>query len=64
MTMIGHVNSSYRSQALGRAIELALVADGRRRMGETLHVPMPDRTLAVQVTPSVFYDPEGARLDA
>jgi sarcosine oxidase, subunit alpha len=33
-------------------------------MGETLHAPMPDRTLAVQVTPPVFSDPEGARLHA
>ena len=32
---IGHVTSAYWSAALGRSIALALVADGRERMGET-----------------------------
>jgi sarcosine oxidase subunit alpha len=31
-------------------------------MHRTLYVPMPDRTIAVQVTEPVFYDPQGARL--
>ena len=39
---IGHVTSSYFSPTLGRAIALAMVAGGRRRMGETLYVPMPE----------------------
>jgi sarcosine oxidase subunit alpha len=45
MTMLGHVTSAYWSDALGRSIALAVVADGRARMGQTLHVPMADRTL-------------------
>ena len=62
MTMLGHVTSSYWSEALGRSIALAVVADGRARDGETLHVPMPDRTLTVSVVKNtVFYDPDGAR---
>ena len=64
MTMIGHVTSSYQSAALGHSIALAMVADGRARLGQTLHVPMPDRTMAVRVVSSVFYDPEGERLNA
>ena len=33
--------------------------------GETLHVPMPDRTLTAKVVKStVFYDPENTRLSA
>ena len=44
MTMLGHVTSAYWSEALGRSIALAVVADGRARDGETLHVPMPDRS--------------------
>ncbi len=65
MTMLGHVTSSYWSEALGRSIALAVVADGRARDGETLHVPMPDRTLTVRVVKNtVFYDPDGARLNA
>jgi sarcosine oxidase subunit alpha len=49
---------------LGRSIALALVAGGRSRHGETLHVAMPGGDIAVQVTSPVFYDPHGARLHA
>ncbi|MFC0590676.1 2Fe-2S iron-sulfur cluster-binding protein [Novosphingobium aquiterrae] len=63
MTMIGHVTSSYWSEALGRSIALALVAGGQGRMGETLHVPMPGQTHRAVVSGMVFYDPEGARLN-
>ena len=62
MRLIGHVSSSYHSAVLGRSIALALVAGGRARVGQTLHVPMPGRDVAVQVASPVFYDPEGARL--
>ena len=63
MTMIGHVTSSYASATLGRSIALALVEGGHGRMGETLHVPMPDKTITGKVSGMVFYDPEGARLN-
>jgi sarcosine oxidase subunit alpha len=63
MTMLGHVTSSYWSEALGRSIAMAVVADGRARDGETLHIPMPGRTIPVRVVKgTVFYDPEGTRL--
>jgi sarcosine oxidase, subunit alpha len=39
------------------------VADGRARMGETLYVPMPDRTIDVEVTGMVFFDEKGDRLN-
>jgi sarcosine oxidase, subunit alpha len=64
MTMLGHVTSSYWSEALGRSIALAVVSGGRTRTGETLHIPMPDRTLTAKVTGTVFYDPENTRLSA
>jgi sarcosine oxidase, subunit alpha len=65
MTMLGHVTSSYRSEALGRSIAMAVVVDGRERAGQTLHVPMPDRTIIVRVVKSaVFYDPENTRISA
>ncbi|MCB1372417.1 MAG: sarcosine oxidase subunit alpha [Amaricoccus sp.] len=64
MTMLGHVTSSYWSEALGRSIALAVVADGRSRMGETLHVPMPQGTIRAKVAGTVFYDPENQRLSA
>ncbi|MBD8892135.1 sarcosine oxidase subunit alpha [Roseibium litorale] len=62
MTMAGHVTSSYHSDAVGRPIALALVAGGHERMGETVYIPMPDRTIAAQITSTVFVDPENARL--
>ena len=63
MTMIGHVTSSYWSENCGHSIALALLVNGHKRMGETLYVPMPDRTIAVEVTETVFFDKEGGRLN-
>ncbi|MBO9630288.1 MAG: sarcosine oxidase subunit alpha [Shinella sp.] len=63
MTMLGHVTSSYWSENLGKSIAFALVADGRKRMGETLYVPMPDKTIAVEVVDMVFFDKEGGRIN-
>jgi sarcosine oxidase subunit alpha len=61
--MLGHVTSSYRSAALGRTFALALVKNGRNRIGDTVHAPLADGTVAATVTEPVFYDPEGARRD-
>jgi sarcosine oxidase subunit alpha len=63
MKLIGHVTSSYASSVLGYPIALGLVAGGRARLGQTLYVPMPGGDLAVEVTPPVFYDPTGARIN-
>jgi sarcosine oxidase, subunit alpha len=63
MKMIGHVTSSYWSEALGRSIAMALVAGGQEMMGGTLHIPMPDQIHTAKVSGMVFYDPEGARLN-
>ncbi len=60
---LGHVTSAYLSPSLGRPIALALIKNGRGRIGETLYVPMPGGTLRVSVVAPGFYDPEGARLD-
>jgi len=57
------VTSSYWSPALQRSIALGMVKAGRRRVGETLHVPMPNKTIAVNVVPSQLYDPAGVRLN-
>ena len=62
MTMLGHVTSSYWSANCGRSIALAMVAGGRERLGQTLYVPMADRTIAVEVSDMVFFDKEGGRL--
>lgn len=63
MRILGHVTSAYFSAALGHSIALALVGGGRARHGQTLHVPMPDRVIAVEVVSPVFYDAKGTRLD-
>ncbi|SEH62766.1 sarcosine oxidase subunit alpha [Paracoccus alkenifer] len=62
MKMVGHVTSSYHSDAAGRPIALALVEGGHDRMGEVVHIPMPDRTIAAKITGTVFVDPENTRL--
>jgi sarcosine oxidase subunit alpha len=62
MTMVGHVTSSYHSDAVGQPIALALVEGGHDRMGEIVHIPMPDRTIAARITGAVFVDPENARV--
>jgi sarcosine oxidase subunit alpha len=63
MSSVGHVTSSYWSPALQRSIALGMVKAGRGRVGETLHVPMPNETIAVNVAPSQLFDPAGVRLD-
>src|SRR5690606_942601 len=63
MKMIGHVTSSYWSQNCGRSIALALVVDGRSRMGESLFVPMPDGIIEVEICSPVFFDEKGERLN-
>ncbi|CDN49294.1 sarcosine oxidase subunit alpha [Neorhizobium galegae] len=62
MTMLGHVTSAYWSENCGRSIALALVAGGRARIGETLYVPLKDRTIEVEVTDMVFFDKDGGRI--
>ncbi|TWF75378.1 sarcosine oxidase subunit alpha [Pseudonocardia hierapolitana] len=61
--MLGHVTSSYRSAELERTFALALVRAGRDRIGQTLHVPVGDALVPVEVTEPVLVDPEGARRD-
>jgi len=62
MKMVGFVTSAYHSDAAGRPIALALVEGGHERMGETVFIPMPGRTIAAKITGTVFVDPENSRL--
>ena len=59
---LGHVTSSYRSDALGHPIALAMVADGRKRTGQRLYIAMPSGSVAVEVVSPIFYDAKGERL--
>lgn len=62
MTMVGHVTSSYDTGTMGRPIALALVKGGLEKMGDTVYIPMPDRTISAKITGTVFLDPENSRL--
>lgn len=61
--MIGHVTSSYLSPTLDRPFGLALVENGRNRLGEIVRSPLGDTVIDVEITSPVFYDPEGDRRD-
>lgn len=60
--MLGHVTSSYWSDACGRSIAMALVANGRARKDEILHVTTPSGFVAARVTDPVFFDAKGGRV--
>ena len=60
---LGHVTSAYCSANLDRSIALALVKEGRKRIGQKLYVAMPGASVAVKVVRACFIDPEGKRLN-
>jgi len=64
MQMVGHITSSYYSPNLGRSFALALVKGGLKKKGKKLFVPMPYKTIKVEITNSVFIDPSNKRLSA
>ena len=61
---MGHVTSSYMSATLGRSFSLALLADGRSKIGQTVYTFGAEGAAPALVVEPVFYDKEGARLDA
>ena len=61
--MEGHVTSSYHSAALGRSFGLAMIKNGRNRIGETLQAPLGGQLVDVVIAEPVLYDPEGSRRD-
>jgi sarcosine oxidase, subunit alpha len=62
MATIGHVTSSYMSPTLERSIAMALIENGRSRMGETLTFPLEGgRLVKATIVSPVFYDPQGER---
>jgi sarcosine oxidase subunit alpha len=62
-TTHGWVTSACHSPTLGRWIALAVLRDGRNRMGETLTACDEDKLYTVRVVSPVFYDPEGTKLN-
>ena len=66
MPMLGHVTSSYYSPNLGHSIAMALLKGGHQMMGQTVYIPMLDGSDPIEatITSTVFYDPNGDRLNA
>ena len=62
--MLGHVTSSGASPTLGHSIALALVEDGRARMGERIAAVERGRIVEATIVAPRFFDPEGVRLHA
>ena len=59
---LGHVTSSYWSEALGHPVALALLSGGRALIGTTVHVAKPSGATPMRVVESVFFDTDGQRL--
>jgi sarcosine oxidase, subunit alpha len=63
MEMIGQVTSTYMSPTLGRSIAMALIENGRARMGETISFPLDGaKVMRAKITDTVFYDKDGGRI--
>jgi sarcosine oxidase subunit alpha len=61
---LGHITSSYYSPNLERSFALALVADGRARIGQTVCcVSDGGRLVPMKVTEPIFFDKENQRRD-
>ncbi len=61
--MQGFVSSSYHSAALGRSFGLALIKNGRERIGERLVAVVGSQLVDVVVGETVLFDAEGKRRD-
>ena len=62
MPMLGHVTSSYMSPNLNRSIAMALLRDGRNKIGQQVNLKLIDgRVVKATVADAVFYDKEGAQ---
>lgn len=61
---LGHVTAACYSPALGRYIALALVKNGRERIGSRAFItdPLRGRSGPVEIVHHVFVDPEGKRM--
>ncbi|MBS0124070.1 2Fe-2S iron-sulfur cluster-binding protein [Thetidibacter halocola] len=58
----GFVTACVRSVVEDRWLGLALLMDGRARIGQTAHVRLPEGAVAVTLCEPVFHDPSGERL--
>ncbi len=65
MEMTGQVTSTYMSPTLNRSIAMALIENGRARMGEVISFPLEGgKVVKAKITDTVFYDKDGGRIHA
>ncbi len=63
METIGQVTSSYMSPTLGRSIAMALIQNGRARMGDVISFPLEGgKVVKATISDPVFYDKVGGRI--
>ena len=58
----GLVTACVHSVVANRSIALALLINGRERMGEKAYVRLKDEVVSAKIVPPCFYDPKGERL--
>jgi sarcosine oxidase subunit alpha len=58
----GFVSACVWSVVQQRSIALALLLDGRQRIGETVYIRIQDEVIRAEVTRPCFHDPDGKRL--
>jgi len=58
----GFVTACVWSVVQNRVVALALLMDGRRRMGEKAHIRLKDEVVTAEITRPCFHDPDGERL--
>ena len=56
MIMIGHVTSSYWSPNAGRSIAMAVVKNGRNRMGQTVYLPYDGKVVTAKIGKPTFLE--------
>jgi sarcosine oxidase subunit alpha len=64
VAMLGHVTSSYWSEAAGGPIALALLRNGRARHGDIIQARHAGKATACRVCEPIFYDKAGERINA
>ena len=61
--MLGHVTSSYFSPTLKHSVAMALIKDGKRKIGSQLYVSTSNlNTIPVEVVETSFIDPKNERM--
>ncbi len=60
---IGYVTSSYTSDVLERTFALAMISNGRNKIGQIVEVPLGNEIIPAEIADSVFYDKENRRRD-